>query len=275
MGAMETCGRTKPRSAKPARRREGAMQYRRLGRTGLQVSVLSFGSWVSFGPQLDGGKARLLAGRVRRWRELLRQRRVVRGRAVRDDHGPLDRRARLAPALVRDLDEGLLGPPRRREHDEHAEPQVPDAGHRRIARAVAARLRRRAVLPPLGSEHADRGDGVGDERHHRGRQGALLGHVRVVRRRDPRRVRDRGAAPPAPARRRAAAVPPDAPQPRRAGVPPALRRLGHRAHHVESARVRTVVGQVRRRCARRQPRHAARATSGCATRSPTTRGTRR
>ena len=29
------------------------MEYRRLGRTGLQVSVLSFGSWVSFGAQLD------------------------------------------------------------------------------------------------------------------------------------------------------------------------------------------------------------------------------
>jgi voltage-dependent potassium channel beta subunit len=28
------------------------MQYRRLGRSGLQVSVLSFGSWISFGPQL-------------------------------------------------------------------------------------------------------------------------------------------------------------------------------------------------------------------------------
>jgi voltage-dependent potassium channel beta subunit len=28
------------------------MEYRRLGRSGLQVSVLSFGSWVSFGPQL-------------------------------------------------------------------------------------------------------------------------------------------------------------------------------------------------------------------------------
>jgi voltage-dependent potassium channel beta subunit len=35
-----------------------AMQYRRLGRSGLQVSVLSFGSWVSFGPQLDTGRAR-------------------------------------------------------------------------------------------------------------------------------------------------------------------------------------------------------------------------
>jgi voltage-dependent potassium channel beta subunit len=29
------------------------MEYRRVGRTGLQVSVLSFGSWVTFGPQLD------------------------------------------------------------------------------------------------------------------------------------------------------------------------------------------------------------------------------
>ena len=35
----------------------GDMIYRRLGRSGLQVSVLSFGSWVSFGPQIDVGKA--------------------------------------------------------------------------------------------------------------------------------------------------------------------------------------------------------------------------
>jgi voltage-dependent potassium channel beta subunit len=34
------------------------MQYRRLGRSGLKVSVLSFGSWVSFGPQLAGQSAR-------------------------------------------------------------------------------------------------------------------------------------------------------------------------------------------------------------------------
>ena len=30
-----------------------AMPYRRLGRSGLKVSVLSFGSWVSFGNQVD------------------------------------------------------------------------------------------------------------------------------------------------------------------------------------------------------------------------------
>ena len=34
-----------------------AMEYRRLGRAGLRVSVLSFGSWVTFGPQLDVDRA--------------------------------------------------------------------------------------------------------------------------------------------------------------------------------------------------------------------------
>ena len=33
------------------------MEYRRLGPTGLKVSVLSFGSWVTFGPQLAGNLA--------------------------------------------------------------------------------------------------------------------------------------------------------------------------------------------------------------------------
>jgi voltage-dependent potassium channel beta subunit len=33
------------------------MEYRHLGRSGLQVSALSFGSWVSFGPQIDVGLA--------------------------------------------------------------------------------------------------------------------------------------------------------------------------------------------------------------------------
>jgi len=33
------------------------LEHRRLGRSGLKVSVLSFGSWVPFGPQLEGGGA--------------------------------------------------------------------------------------------------------------------------------------------------------------------------------------------------------------------------
>jgi len=36
------------------------MQYRRLGKSGLQVSELSLGSWVTFGKQVDTGDAKTL-----------------------------------------------------------------------------------------------------------------------------------------------------------------------------------------------------------------------
>lgn len=36
------------------------MDYRRLGKSGLQVSEFSFGSWVTFGKQVDGGDAKTL-----------------------------------------------------------------------------------------------------------------------------------------------------------------------------------------------------------------------
>lgn len=38
------------------------MEYRRMGKTGLQLSVLSFGSWVSFHKQIDDNKADELMG---------------------------------------------------------------------------------------------------------------------------------------------------------------------------------------------------------------------
>ena len=91
------------------------------------------------------------------------------------------------------------------------------------------------------------------------------------RRRDPRRVGDRRAPPPAQARRRAAAVQPVRAPPGRAGVRPPLRRHRARPHHLEPAGVGPAHRQVPRRRARRQPGRAARATSGCASGSPTRR----
>ena len=38
------------------------MEYRRLGKSGLQVSVLSFGSWVSFSKQINDKVADELMG---------------------------------------------------------------------------------------------------------------------------------------------------------------------------------------------------------------------
>ena len=38
------------------------MEYRRMGRTGLELSVLSFGSWVTFHKQINDGSADELMG---------------------------------------------------------------------------------------------------------------------------------------------------------------------------------------------------------------------
>eukprot|EP00249_Psilotum_nudum_P009660 c22074_g1_i1 orf=299-1279(+) len=43
------------------------MQYRNLGRTGLKVSVLSYGAWVSFGNQLDVADAKGLLSKCREY----------------------------------------------------------------------------------------------------------------------------------------------------------------------------------------------------------------
>ena len=116
------------------------MEYRRLGRAGLKVSVLSFGSWVTFGPQIDVGVARRCSDTAYdARRELLRQRRGVRRRGVRADHGQGDRVARLAAALLRRVDEGLLGHQRPASNmREHAQPQVPHAGRSTARSSVSA-----------------------------------------------------------------------------------------------------------------------------------------
>ncbi len=187
------------------------MQYRRLGRSGLQVSVLSFGSWVTFGTQVDTGLARDCLGDGRRRRgQLLRQRRGLRRRRVRADHGRGHRRARLAPAVLRDLDQGLLGHRTTRS----------TCGTRSTAstcmqaidgslRAPRPRLRRPALLPPARprARRSRRRSGRCPTSVELG-QGPLLGHVGVDRRRDPRRVGDRRPPPPAQAGGRAAAVQP-------------------------------------------------------------------
>ena len=60
------------------------MNYRRLGRSGLKVSELSFGSWVTYGNQLGADSAReCMAAAYDAGRQLLRQRRGLRQGRVR------------------------------------------------------------------------------------------------------------------------------------------------------------------------------------------------
>ena len=130
-----------------------AMPYRRLGRSGLKVSVLSFGSWVTFGNQLDTGAAKeCLAAAYDGGVNFFDNAEAYAGGESERIMGAGHRRARLGRGTLRDLDQGLLGHPRRRVNmREHAQPQVPDAGDRRLARAPRARLRRPPLLPPARS----------------------------------------------------------------------------------------------------------------------------
>jgi aryl-alcohol dehydrogenase-like predicted oxidoreductase len=38
------------------------MEYRKLGNTGIQISALSFGSWLTFGKQIDDKTSEALLG---------------------------------------------------------------------------------------------------------------------------------------------------------------------------------------------------------------------
>ena len=74
-----------PTLALPSRSFGLRMKYRRLGKSGLQLSELSFGAWVTFAQQIDTKMAeRLMTDRLRRGRQFFRQRRSLRGRQGRD-----------------------------------------------------------------------------------------------------------------------------------------------------------------------------------------------
>ena len=141
------------------------MQYRRLGRSGLQVSELSLGSWVTYHNQVDTGAAtEMLAAAMDAGVNFFDNAEVYAKRAERGRDGRGLQGAEVAAAELHRLDQVLLGPLARRQHRQpegHAEPQVPDAGDRRLAAAPRARLRRPRLLPPSRPAHADRGNGAG------------------------------------------------------------------------------------------------------------------
>ena len=116
------------------------MEYRRLGRSGLQVSVLSFGSWVTFGGQLDVRLARdCLQAATTAGVNFFDNAEAYAGGESERIMGETIARARLAPRHSYVISTKLFwGLHDEREHAEHAEPQVPHAGDRRLARPASA-----------------------------------------------------------------------------------------------------------------------------------------
>ena len=159
------------------------MQYRRLGRSGLKVSLLSFGSWVTFAnaDQIETAQqaAECLSAAKDAGVNFFDNAEAYSAGESERVMGDAVPGAGLEAPRVRRLHEALLGTPRRPQHALHPQSQVPHPGHRRLARALRPRLRRPRVLPPTRPEHADRRDRVGHERHDHPGQGPLLGHVGV------------------------------------------------------------------------------------------------
>ena len=200
------------------------MNYRRLGASGLKVSELSFGSWVTYGNQMGTDVAReCMAAAYDAGVNFFDNAEVYAKGQSETIMGEVLKKMGWRRSSYIVSTKFYWGTARRPEREEHAESQVPDAGDRRVARALRARLRRSRVLPPRRSRHADRGDRPRDARHDRRGQGALLGHVGVERSRDHGGVADRRPASPAQAGDGAAAVQPAASRARREGVRAAVR----------------------------------------------------
>ena len=186
------------------------MEYRRLGRSGLKVSVLSFGSWVTFGPQLDEGLAAdCLAAAYDAGVNFFDNAEAYSAGESERIMGEAIAAARLAPPQLRASPPSCSGASTTSVNmQQHAQPQVPARRPSTDRSSASASTSSTCLLPPGRPGDAHRGDGVGHVRHHRARQGPLLGHVGVVGRRDPRRLGHRRAPPPAQAGGGAAAVQP-------------------------------------------------------------------
>ena len=231
------------------------MEYRRLGRSGIKVSALSFGSWVTFDAQLkddlamecmqaayDAGcnffdNAEAYAGG---------ESEAIMGRVIAELGWP-----RL---VVRADDEGLLGP-------QPACPNMQNTLNRKyLMHAIDGSLERFGLdfVDVLYCHRADPDTELEETVWAMSDiisagKALLLGHVGVGGRRDPRRHRDRRAPPPAQAGHRAVAVQPPRRGRGRAGVRAAVRRDRLRRDDLEPAGV----GPADRQVPRRHPRRLA------------------
>ena len=104
------------------------MLYRRLGRSGLKVSALSFGSWVTYGNQVgvDAALECMSAARDAGVNFFDNAEVYAKGESERI-MGEALKRAGWRRGVVHRLDQALLGTSRRPQREEHAQPQVPAA----------------------------------------------------------------------------------------------------------------------------------------------------
>ena len=216
------------------------MHYRRLGTSGLQLSALSFGAWVTFGKQVGRSQAReLLALAHDRGVNFFDNAETynngvaeqVMGDVLADLRFPRDSLLRLQQGVFRRGGRSAADPAR-------AVAQACDRGLPPGAAATAGGISGPVFLPSARSGHADRRDRGGDGYADPPGQGAVLGHQRVAGRGDPRGAPRRPREPLLRAGGGTAAVQPAASRAGGAGVRAAVRGLRHGHHDLVAAVLR-------------------------------------
>ena len=244
----------------PSADRYDRMQYRRSGRSGLQLPAVSLGLWHNFGHdrpvgERPGDRSTRLRPRDHppRPREQLRAAVRLRRGELRPDLPP---RPAALPRRARDLDQGRLRHVARPVRRGRRHPQVRAREPRSVARPDGPRVRRHLLLAPLRPGHAARGDDRRARHCGEAGQGALRRHLLLLAGEDARGGGDR------PQPRHADHDPPavllDAEPLDRAGAARHARSGRDRLHRLLAARA----GRPHRPLPRRDPGRVARGHRG-------------
>ncbi len=166
------------------------MEYRHLGKAGIQVSELSFGSWVTFHTQADVDAAvEMMAAAYDAGVNFFDNAEVYAGGKSEEVMGEALKKLgwrRSSYLVSTKIYWGLKDKVNERN----------TLNRKRLIEGINGSLERLGLdyvdilyCHRPDKNHADRRDGLGDAQYHRMGQGHVLGHVRMVRGGD--RVRDR------------------------------------------------------------------------------------
>merc|ERR1712093_203362 len=184
------------------------MQFKNLGRTGLKVSVFSYGGWLTVGGTQRNDAVKELIKTA--WENGINtfDNAEVYSSGVRDRHGTGLQGPEAQARGVRGHDEDLLRNRPQGPQPEGSLAQAPDRGYQGLSQTSPAGLRRHCLRPPTGCQHPHGGDRPRIQLHHRAGLGLLLGYLRVDRSAAPGGLRHRRASQLDWARNRAVTVQP-------------------------------------------------------------------
>ena len=183
------------------------MEYRYLGRSGIKVSELSFGSWVTFSNQVDvDAAAESMAAAYEAGVNFFDNAEVYAGGKSEQIMGAALKKLGWRRSSYLVSTKFFWGINKGPNEENTLNRKTVDRRYQRLAPALRPGLRGPHLLPPPGPDHTGRRDRLGDAQHHRAGQGALLGHIRVAGDGDHRGHRDCGQASSAQTGHGAAAV---------------------------------------------------------------------